>query len=59
MTDISEQWTALAIVLIIALLAVVGNGDLEEAERAESEYCANVDSGAWPDYRGVAAEICE
>lgn len=59
MTDIGEHWIALAVVAIIAALGIAGNGDLEEAQRAESEYCANVETEAWPDYRGIYSEVCE
>ena len=58
MIDIGEHWIALAVVTLVAALGFAGNGDLEEAERAQAEYCANVESGAWPDYRGNAAEVC-
>lgn len=57
--SIGEHWIALAVVAIIAAFAIAGNGDLEEAERAQAEYCANVESGAWPDYRGVYGEVCQ
>ena len=56
--NIGEHWIALAVVTLIAALGLAGNGDLEEAERAQSEYCANVESGAWPDYQDNAAEVC-
>ena len=59
MTDIGEHWIALAVVAIIAALGIAGNGDLEEAERAQAEYCANVETGSWPDYRGIYSEVCE
>lgn len=58
MSNIGEHWIALAVVTLIAALGLAGNGDLEEAERAQSEYCANVESGAWPDYQDNAAEVC-
>lgn len=47
------------LLLFVAVMGIVGNGDLQEAERAETEYCENVDSGAWPDYRGNASEVCQ
>jgi len=47
------------LLFVMAVMGIVGNGDLEEAERAETEYCENVDSGAWPDYRGVYAQGCQ
>ena len=56
--NIGEHWIALAVVTLVAALGLVGNGDLEEAERAQAEYCANVESEAWPDYRGVYSEVC-
>lgn len=59
MTDIGEHWIALAVVAIITALGIAGNGDLEEAQRVESEYCANVETGSWPDYRGIYSEVCE
>ena len=59
MTDIGEHWVALAVVAIIAALGIAGEGDLEEAQRAESEYCTNVEAEAWPDYRGIYSEVCE
>lgn len=51
------KWFA-ALFFVMAVLGIVGTGDMEEAERAETEYCENVSSGAWPDYRGNAAEVC-
>ena len=56
--NIGEHWIALAVVTLVAALGLAGNGDLEEAERAQTEYCENVESGAWPDYQGNAAEVC-
>lgn len=47
------------LLLFVAVMGIVGNGDLEEAERNETEYCENVASGAWPDYRGNASEVCK
>jgi len=47
------------VLLFMAVMGIVGSGDLEEAESAQVEYCENVDSGAWPDYQGNAAEVCE
>ena len=37
-------------VLIICAFGIAGAGDLEEAQRQEEEYCANVKSGTWPDF---------
>ncbi len=40
-------------VLIICAFGVAGASDLEEAQRQEEEYCANVKSGTWPDFNGT------
>jgi alpha-D-ribose 1-methylphosphonate 5-triphosphate synthase subunit PhnG len=58
MINLGEHWIALAVVTLVAALGFAGNGDLEEAERAQAEYCANVESGVWPDYQSNAAEVC-
>lgn len=52
------KWFAL-LLFVMAVMGIVGNGDLEEAERAQAEYCENVASEVWPDYRGIYAEVCE
>ena len=57
--DIGEHWVALAIIILVAAFGFVGDGDLKEAERAQAEYCANVKSESWPDYRGIYAKVCE
>ena len=57
--NIAEHWVALAIIAIVAAFGYVGDGDLEEAKRAEAEYCANVKSEVWPDFRGIYAEVCD
>ena len=59
MMDIGEHWIALAIIALVAAFGIVGDGDLAEAERQQAEYCANVEADAWPDYRGIYAEVCE
>ena len=41
--------------VVIAIMAVVGNGDYEEAKREEAFYCHMVAAGHWPDYKGVYA----
>ena len=40
-------------ILITGMLAIgfVGESDMQELERAESEYNDNVENGLWPDYR--------
>lgn len=57
--NIAEHWVALAIVALFAAFGIVGDGDLKEAERQQAEYCANVEADAWPDFRGIYAEVCE
>lgn len=47
--------TILVILVVIAIMAVVGNGDYEEAKREEAFYCRMVATGQWPDYKGVYA----
>ena len=45
----------LMVLVVIAIMAVVGNGDYEEAKREEAFYCHMVAAGRWPDYKGVYA----
>lgn len=42
-------------IVVIAIMAVVGNGDYEEAKREEAFYCHMVAVGQWPDYKGIYA----
>lgn len=60
MKHIPEQYLALIVVAVLAMaLGVAGNGDFEDAQLQEREYCENVASGAWADYNGNADEICD
>lgn len=40
----------LTALVVIAIMAIVGNGDYEEAKREEAFYCHMVATGQWPDY---------
>lgn len=59
MKDIGEHWIFMTLVAFVAAFSIVGSGDLEEAERQQAEYCANVKDAIWPDYRGLYEEMCE
>ena len=51
-------WKICALLAFVLALGIVGNSDLEEAERQEAEYCANVKSGTWPDFDANYKERC-
>ncbi|MGB0467724.1 MAG: hypothetical protein ACPGF7_09390 [Pontibacterium sp.] len=40
-------------VLVVALLAVVGDMDYADAEQQLSNYCDMVNQGHWPNYEGL------
>lgn len=44
--------------LILIVMGIVGNGDVEEAERQQEHYCSMVAAGNWPDYNGNYKELC-
>lgn len=56
----NDSFWKIAAVLAVLLIAfgIVGNGDVEEAERQEAQYCSMVKSGHWPDYNGNYKELC-
>lgn len=43
------------IIAILVIMAVVGNGDYEDAKREEVFYCHMVAAGHWPDYKETFA----
>lgn len=47
------------VVFVLAVLGIVGNGDMQEAQLAQDEYCKNVASQTWPDYKGNYSEVCK
>ena len=58
-------WAAIAVAIIAVVLALVGEGDSQEALSQQQIYCdqvaAHKQSGGefgWPDYRQSAAEEC-
>ena len=51
--------TTLIIAAVVLVFLAVGGQDYQDAERDAATYCANVKSGAWPDYQGNAKEVCK
>jgi len=56
----------LALGIILVALGMAGQGDLVESETDATNYCEMVEihkrtggGNGWPDYRGIAAEVCE
>lgn len=47
-----------ALLFLILAFGIAGSGDFEEAQRQEEQYCQNVHSGHWPDYRGDYRVAC-
>lgn len=47
-----------AILFLVIAFGIAGRGDFEEAQRQEEQYCQNVHSGHWPDYRGDYRVSC-
>lgn len=41
-----------ATIVALAIYAAVSTADYNDAARADTDYCAMVESGAWPAYRG-------
>jgi hypothetical protein len=56
--SIQQRLTVLAVIVFLWAIGIAGDGDLAEAERIQAEYCANVESGGWPDYKGTYSESC-
>lgn len=48
----------LAIVAVVLILLTVGTMDYDDQQAEFDLYCQNVDSGIWPDYRGVFESGC-
>ena len=48
----------LVAVLLAALVLLAGALSYRDAKQAESQYCADVQSGLYPDYQGNYDEIC-
>jgi len=44
--------------VFIVLMAVVGQGDYEEAKAQEKRYCQMVAAGYWPDYLATYSTQC-
>lgn len=49
---------AVAIVIILLTLVIVGGMDSRDSESEFTHYCNMVMGGYWPDYKGLA-EHCE
>ena len=49
-TTITVQIGAVWLVFFLLALGILGRGDLEDARRAEQQYCQNVETGVWPHY---------
>ena len=45
-----------AIMLFVGALGIVGAMDASDEQRSNERYCEMVESGAWPDYRGMAED---
>ena len=52
-----QGFAAIAILLLVCL-ALIGGQDAEEQQRAQDEYCENVKSGAWGDYKQIYSKEC-
>lgn len=50
---------AVAAFVVLIALALGGIDDLAEAERQQAEYCANVHSKIWPDYKKTYRAYCK
>lgn len=49
-TTVTVQIGVVCLVFFLLALGILGRGDLEDARRAEEQYCQNVVSGVWPHY---------
>lgn len=45
-------------VAVLAMLLVVGSMTHEDAQAERAFYCAMVETGDWPDYKGIAKGEC-
>jgi len=47
-----------AIFVIVLLVGMVGDMDYQDELAEEQFYCEQVNGGHWPDYKNIAAEVC-
>ncbi|AZF88126.1 hypothetical protein [Microcystis phage Me-ZS1] len=45
-------------VVLLCAIGFAGKMELEDVERENRHFCAMVESGTWPDYRGTASVDC-
>lgn len=53
-----QGFAAIAILLLVCI-ALIGGQDAEEQDRIHAEYCENVKTGAWGDYKQIYSKECE
>lgn len=47
-----------AIFVVVLLIGMVGDMDYQDELAEEQFYCEQVNGGHWPDYKNIAAEVC-
>lgn len=47
-----------AVFVIVLLVGMVGDMDYQDEIAEEQFYCEQVKGGHWPDYKNIAAEVC-
>lgn len=47
-----------AVFVMLLLVGIVGGMDYEDELAEEQFYCEQVNGGHWPDYKNIAAEVC-
>lgn len=47
-----------AVFVMLLLVGIVGSMDYEDELADEQFYCEQVNGGHWPDYKNIAAEVC-
>lgn len=49
----------LSIVAVIVVLGLIGEQDYQSEQLEQQTYCDHVEAGIWPDYRGIAGDVCK
>lgn len=51
-------WAILACSFFVLALGFAGADDQRVSEAQDAQYCAQVERGAWPDYKQTYRELC-
>jgi hypothetical protein len=48
----------IAAAFTVLIFSFAADSDMQEQDRIQDEYCAMVEAGHWPDYKGNAKQTC-